>query len=133
MCFKLTQFVLDNANANIAGPLLIAGGGTPNVWTYSFSNVAVDRALRDDACAADLRRWESVLRTALRFRPLSGVVDDVADRLSTAEVSFLELTVAVEEESNRFFAGWGMTPPANDDDKPMGSSLQSGHITDPFP
>ena len=88
-CLAWTQLVPSSTNANIAGPLLIAGGGTPKVRSYSLSIVEVERARRVDACAADLSRWEIVLRTARRLPPLGWMVD-LADSASTADVSCVD-------------------------------------------
>ena len=67
---KLTQLFPNNINAIIDGPLLIAGGGTPKVWPYTLPMVDGERARRVDACAADRRIFDSVVRTARRFTPL---------------------------------------------------------------
>jgi len=87
-----------------------------------------------DARAADWRRCESVRRTARRFRPRVGM-EDVPARASTADVVWdvADWDTVGSEESKRSFAGWGITPPGNDADRPIGSSLHSGHISDPFP
>lgn len=91
-----------------------------------------ERARREDAWAADVSIRDSVLRTARRFLPLVSVIEDAAERVSTAEVSDDD-AVAVEEEAKRSFAGWGIAPPGNDADRRIGSSLHSGHISDPLP
>ena len=92
----------------------------------------MDRALRDDAIAAERSRCESVARTARRLCPLIVVwVDDIVEAASSDVMS--EVAVDEEEKSNRFCAGCGITPPGNDDARRTGSSLVGGHISDPLP
>jgi hypothetical protein len=100
-----------------------------------------------EARAADDRTRESVLRTARRFAPLvvGGMDDDDAIDVSTTAGGSLDVVdddddvaaAAWMEErislSNMSFAGAGITPPGNDDDNRIGSSLTGGHISDPLP
>jgi len=114
-CCMSTQFTLSNANANNAGPLLIAVISS------------VDRALRDDAVAADCRRCDSVERTARRL-----LLIIVVDCGAAVSLKFI-IDEDIEVSSNRFFANCGIIPLGNDEDKSIGSSLHSGHISDPLP
>jgi hypothetical protein len=62
------------------------------------------------------------------------LVDDASDEVvdNMGEIGVI-LAVEVEDvKSSRSFAGWGITPPGNDAAKRTGSSLHSGHISDPF-
>ena len=126
------------AAASIAGPLSMAGAGTP----YSVSIRSADRARREEAAAADLRMCESVIRMARRLRPRGFVIVDDSESLSISVVSWVDdddleaipgEEVAEEEEARRSCAGWGITPAGKDAANSIGSSLHFGYISEPFP
>jgi hypothetical protein len=59
--------------------------------------------------------------------------DDGSKEVGEPFVAVAVAVVVVEDNSKRSFAGCGITPPGNDAAKRIGSSLHSGHISDPFP
>ena len=125
----------------------MAGGGTP-IMGPSSDDDEYDRARRVEARAADDRTCDSVLRTARRLMPLISVVEgggEMTDDEATTDGSMsggVSSDIAggdcMEEWrtltlSNMSLAGAGITPPGNDDDSDIGSSLTGGHISDPLP
>jgi len=95
--------------------------------------------------AADWRMRERVWRMARRFLPdvfLGGFEGCFGCRCSIVVVVVVALeesiaakpsTPETEDFSKRSIAARGMTPPGKEEDKRIGSSLHSGHISDPFP
>jgi hypothetical protein len=110
---KLTQLNINNSTANTAG-----------VRERTTASLSVAR--REEARAAEESKWDNVRFIARRFRFVSTLLFVVGVSNSTS----------VDCDTSResiFNANGGMIPDGKEEEREMGSSLHSGHISDPLP